>query len=1328
MRHFAQQAADWLWRESQSADFDQERLGHGLYQRWPDAAAWPGGLDQIVGRLLAPNPRDRYPGVESLLWDLEGGRWLDRDFIAACGVVRLVPAQPALIGRARLLEQLLELPEGITLLSGPAGMGKTRLLQEAARHALAAGWTVWRAECLQGGWLSWQPFQDLAAELSRRPELWPEVQAKLGDWLPAVLRLFPVLRPLCDQAPEEFANREFLGERNRQASLALLQALGPAVLIVDDLHWAEPEVLEALAELSWPVLAGSRGAVAQARRVLPLRALDVPQVEQLARSMCGPVECPELHAWSQGHPLLAASLLRNLCETGALQPGPDGWKRSQRQPSWGALSPNLEELLKLRCLNLSPALRQAALLGRRFSARLLEGAGDVLPEAQAGGLVYEVEPGIWDFTHDLIFQELRKATGPSEKIVFHREVAERLLAEAAPDTEAVADHLWEGNQLEQCLPWTLRAARQSQQEGRLEAAAHYWERAAHLRPDDLEGWFEWGCALRYLGRHQQALPVLERSLGLCRSSLQRASCRAMLGENAWRSGDLAAAAEHFRRGLAELGIRVPRGPLRWLAIARELSGWGAGPPILSESQRLAARMLDQLAYTVVYTDGIGLVWSNLRGLRLTANSDGLERGILLASHAVIVLYVPALLGRARRCIEQALQLVAGDPHQLAATQARHGTILLFTGQLEQAVLTSRAAQQGLAQSGDRYDLRMTRYNLAYELYFLGEFGEAGRLAFEGWRDACQARDWLAAGYSARVMVVLGLVPEGVHRHFSDPQAQPMVEALRLEVLGLLQLVRGRPELAASYLEQALGLSRRLGLTLDTAWQAGWLATAYRCQAELAPLASRAPLYRKGLAAAEISLRLGKAGYRIYLPHALREAAWCRLGLGFRSESFQQSLDWGQRLNMREQVRLTSAEMARAGVAGGTPCSSDFWQFQAPAASAQLLSGRFEEAIQQARRVLAARTPPEVLVRAEEAAEVLLGATSCRVLRGGESLSRPVVEHTSTRSEVHCSLLIPLGVHWGESLKLACYHRHLPDRFGEEEIYLGSFLGEVVGAAVENAALLEERGSLFEAVPVGVASLDGKGVVLQANSALREMLGPDLEGRALSEFEYRGPAAEGCYLGRAGNLIWADKRVSQLGPERSVVSLSDVSWRRLHQVAAFQEQERRLLSIEIHDVSQPLIGLCYQQGPAAEVARRMLNDLRSLMFDLRSPQLDDFDLAESLSDLVHESGLQCRVEIAGDVAEIGGLPGLFAYRIVVEGMSNIRRHAQADRVLLRMRRVESQLWGSLCDDGQVLPGTSSRRSLGLQGIGERAQLLGGWGRFRRFQGYGILHFRLPLERS
>ena len=108
------------------------------------------------------------------------------------------------------------------------------------------------------------------------------------------------------------------------------------------------------------------------------------------------------------------------------------------------------------------------------------------------------------------------------------------------------------------------------------------------------------------------------------------------------------------------------------------------------------------------------------------------------------------------------------------------------------------------------------------------------------------------------------------------------------------------------------------------------------------------------------------------------------------------------------------------------------------------------------------------------------------------------------------------------------------------------------------------------------------------------------------------------------------------------------------------------------------------------------------------------------------GVQGFFEIEPEVAEVGGLVALFAYRIVVEGMSNVRRHSRAGRVLLRIRRVQSQLWGSLCDDGQGQPGNSSRRSYGLRGIAERAQLLGGWARFRRLPGRSILHFRLPLS--
>ncbi|MBS2040596.1 hypothetical protein JST97_36755, partial [bacterium] len=53
--------------------------------------------------------------------------------------------------------------------------------------------------------------------------------------------------------------------------------------------------------------------------------------------------------------------------------------------------------------------------------------------------------------------------------------------------------------------------------------------------------------------------------------------------------------------------------------------------------------------------------------------------------------------------------------------------------------------------------------------------------------------------------------------------------------------------------------------------------------------------------------------------------------------------------------------------------------------------------------------------------------------------------------------------------------------------------------------------------------------------------------------------------------------------------------------------------------------------------------------------------------------------------------------------------------------------SLCDDGPGRPDSSSRRSYGLMGISQRAQLLGGWARFRRLAvGGSVLHFRLPLE--
>ncbi len=1341
-------AVDWLRHQVEQSEWNPSQLGGALYQRLtgrelppmgPVPALSHPGLDQILQRLLA-GVHNGYPNREWLLWDLDQGRWQSKDFLAASYRPRTSLCEPAMVGGHAELGRLLEWVPGLTLVVGRPGIGKSRLLREAARHGLAQGYPIWRVECLERSPVSFQPFQDLAAELSRYPSRWREVEARLGEWLAPVLRLFPVLRGLSVCSPQEAPSPDFLSQVNLETSRALLRAMGPAIWVIDDLHLADRTVLECLLELDDPVLASSRQELPGVERSFDLQALSPEELGRLARSMCGPIVCSELTNWSQGHPLLAKALLRNLCENGALIRTPDSWERSSERPSWGDLTPSLEKILSDRCQRLRPAtlqaLRRGALLGRRFEVAELDlsDGQEALGEAVQTGLVDQDGPLTFYFTHDLIWKELRSFSTLAEKIDFHTRLAERLLASAQPSPSRLSDHLWESNQLAACLDWSLLAAREFRARWEMEGAAYYWERVTYLQPDHGQSWFELGCCLRYLGRFEAAQKALEQALTRAQDKLQRAECRARLGENAWRAGHLAQAEEHFGGGLAELGIRVPQGPQRGLAVLRELVAFPKGPIQLSEGQKLAARMLDQLTYTVVYSDGMGLIWANLRGLRLTARSNSLERGILLASHSILLLFFPPLLSRALPCIESALLLVAEDAHHLAATRARQGSILLFTGQLQAAVQASRCALESLERSGDRYDVRMARYNLAFEYYFLGRLELSQQLAQQGWQEARDAKDWLAAGYSARTLAVLGVIPEQFYQHYSEPFSHSVLEALRLEVLGLLELVRGRPQSAAEYLQQALNRSRRLKMSMDIAWQSGWLATAYRNSAELATLSQRPGLYREGLKAARESQRWAKAGYRIYFPHALREMAWCQLGLGLSTEHFEGSLKWAKQLEMPLQAELTRAAMSLAGLAEGGPTGDNFWQFQSASLRARDWARRFEEALQQAQRVLSGSTSPVVLVRAQEAAQALFQATSCRIQAGPTARPGQVQSGPVEPSGEAQSISISLGTHWGQPLCLVL-QRQAGGNLLEEEVELASFLGSLVAVALENSAMLEERSALFEAVPVGLASLDPQGAILQANSTLKKMLGSQLEGHRLEEYQCRERGLEGGYWGQRGQLLLVDERRAEWGPGRSVVSLTDVSWRRLQQVAQFQEQERSLLGIEIHDVSQPLVGLAYQLsalelGEGAQQVRQVLEQLRSLMLEYRSPGQGPFDLAESAGELVSEvcahGRISCQLELSEEVSQVQGLVAIFAYRILGEGLANVRRHSQATVVGLRLTCRFRQLIGSLYNDGAPRESSSSTFGLGLQGIAARAQLVGGWARFRRLPGGGgILHFRLPL---
>ncbi len=184
----------------------------------------------------------------------------------------------------------------VVLLAGEAGIGKTRLTDEAAVLARAAGMRVLRGEA------------DAAV---RRPmELWR-----------GVLRSLDVV-PVNDPAlPAEERRWEHL-----ESLTGALAAAAPAVVVLDDLHWADAMALwvlerlpRALGEAPVAFVATSRDhepgtprldALRRVSRLLPLKGLDVDAVRRMAADRgSGPVDAVELQARTGGNPLFVRELL-----------------------------------------------------------------------------------------------------------------------------------------------------------------------------------------------------------------------------------------------------------------------------------------------------------------------------------------------------------------------------------------------------------------------------------------------------------------------------------------------------------------------------------------------------------------------------------------------------------------------------------------------------------------------------------------------------------------------------------------------------------------------------------------------------------------------------------------------------------------------------------------------------------------------------------------------------------------------------------------------------------------------------------------------------------
>ncbi|MGB9724070.1 MAG: ATP-binding protein [Chloroflexia bacterium] len=208
---------------------------------------------------------------------------------------------------------------------------------------------------------------------------------------------------------------------------------------------------------------------------------------------------------------------------------------------------------------------------------------------------------------------------------------------------------------------------------------------------------------------------------------------------------------------------------------------------------------------------------------------------------------------------------------------------------------------------------------------------------------------------------------------------------------------------------------------------------------------------------------------------------------------------------------------------------------------------------------------------------------------------------------------------------------------------------------------------------------------------------------------------------------------------------------LEQVITAQEEERRRIARELHDqtgqsLTSILVGLRNLESDPSParlnelkaIVADTLDGVRRLALELRPSILDDLGLVPALERYVQTCA--SRYHLTVDLQTVG-LDGVrlppavetALYRIIQEAMTNVVRHAQARQVSLLLEVRGGAVVAVVEDDGcgfdaeRLMNGPLSERCLGLHGMRERAELVGGTLTVESSPGAGTSVFvEVPLD--
>ncbi|HXR97938.1 MAG TPA: protein kinase [Terriglobales bacterium] len=533
----------------------------------------------MIRRMLAKDPADRYSSIGAMRADL--ARLSAEQEVVA-------PARVPPFGReaelAQLTKQLAEALAGrgsMVLIGGEPGIGKSHLTAALVDEARRRGAAAVTGHCHEmEGSAAYAPFVEML-EYTARVAPRDTFRRSLGEDAPEVARLMPELRrifpdiPAAMELPAE-QQRRFLfnGYRNfveRNAQLT------PAVLLFEDLHWADEPTLLLLQHLVQPVagmpilIVGtyrdaeveSGGPFARTletllRRKLAtrigLRRLGVEGVGRMLAALSSQPAPPSfvhmVFKETEGNPFFVEEVFRHLAEEGKLF-DPRGAFLGELKVDQLQVPENVRLVLGRRLERLSESSRRmlctAAVVGRSFGLELLEeleappreAAGsapdavlELIEEAERLRLV-EAEPAgrqaRYRFVHELVRQTLVETLSLPRRQRLHARIADALerVHKNSLDAHipALAHHLYQaGARVDQdrVLHFLSEAARRAIASAAHEDALQHLDKALSLVENERTAraaalHTRRAITLRSLSRQPEAFEEIERALGLYES-------------------------------------------------------------------------------------------------------------------------------------------------------------------------------------------------------------------------------------------------------------------------------------------------------------------------------------------------------------------------------------------------------------------------------------------------------------------------------------------------------------------------------------------------------------------------------------------------------------------------------------------------------------------------------------------------------------------------------------------------------------------------------------------------------------------------------------------